>query len=122
MLMIYSRHLKQHAYPLPTTSTQVRPRRNQIRVGMSILAYTIPLLGNNGGVLLFSRLWFVMLVAGWFFVKYPVGGWSHAIFHLILCGLPYFMMQVATMTSLESEEMHYAAQCTAFAERNSMAL
>jgi hypothetical protein len=86
---------------------------------MSILAYTIPILHDD--FLLFSRLWCCLLVAGWFFVKYPIGGWSHAIFHLLLCGLPYFMMQVATNVATESDEMHYAAQCTVFAERSSVA-
>lgn len=83
---------------------------------MSILAYTIPIL-SHGDVLLFSRLWFIMLLAGWFFVRYPVGGWSHALFHLLMCGLPYFMMKVATDVSEESPAMHLAAQCAVLAER-----
>eukprot|EP00540_Astrosyne_radiata_P013918 CAMPEP_0116853420 /NCGR_PEP_ID=MMETSP0418-20121206/17902_1 /TAXON_ID=1158023 /ORGANISM="Astrosyne radiata, Strain 13vi08-1A" /LENGTH=379 /DNA_ID=CAMNT_0004485819 /DNA_START=116 /DNA_END=1255 /DNA_ORIENTATION=+ len=91
---------------------KVRPRRNQIRIGLSILAYTLPIL-RRGDVVLFSQCWFVLGVAGWFFVKYPLGGWSHSAFHLVISLLPPLLMKAACKLPSSHDRIQVAAQCAA---------
>mmetsp|Transcript_7833 Transcript_7833/g.8668 ORF Transcript_7833/g.8668 Transcript_7833/m.8668 type:complete len:324 (+) Transcript_7833:156-1127(+) len=74
---------------------KVIPRRNQIRVGLSIIAYLVPLL-TRGEIALFVQCWIVLHCSGWFFIKYPVGGWSHSVFHIILTLLPPLLLQAAS--------------------------
>jgi len=95
---------------------KVRPRRNQIRVGLSIVAYTIPIL-NRGEISLFLRCWVVLYFAGWFFIKYPVGGWSHSVFHIIIAFLPPLIMQAASTLPSSREYMEVAAKCAVLSER-----
>jgi hypothetical protein len=77
----------------------VRPRRNQVRCGLSLLLYTLPLLfrGDDGGdgVMLFCQLWAVFATSIWFFVAYPIGGWSHSVFHLIMALSPPLTLRAA---------------------------
>ena len=55
---------------------KVQPRRNLVRIAMSILFYILPVLVHGDYALVFQ--YFVMFaVGGWLFVQYPVGGWSH---------------------------------------------
>jgi hypothetical protein len=75
---------------LPT----VRPRRNQARIGISIVLYMAP-LWKRGLLELFCKAWAVILVSSWFFVTYPLKGWSHTAFHLLICFLPPLLMEAA---------------------------
>lgn len=94
---------------------KVRPRRNQIRVGLSIVAYTIPVL-KRGETALFFKCWVILFLAGYFFVHYPVGGWSHSVFHVIIAFLPPYLMQVASTLPTSQEYMEVAAKCAILAE------
>jgi len=94
---------------------KVRPRRNQIRIGLSILAYTFPIL-RRGDVVLFSECWLVLFVAGYFFVKYPLGGWSHSAFHLTIALLPPLLMKAAIQLDSSYEAIKTAAQCAMLAK------
>jgi hypothetical protein len=73
--------------------SDVKPRRNQLRCGLSLLFYTAPLLYRDPT--LFWKMWMVFATSIWFFVAYPVGGWSHAIFHLIMALGPPLTFQAA---------------------------
>lgn len=90
--------------------TRVRPRRNKVRIIISILAYTIPIV-RRGDAELFLRLWFVLLVSGWLFIHYPIGGWSHAAFHLTIAFAPPLLMLAALDLPASQEAMTRAAQC-----------
>jgi hypothetical protein len=94
---------------------QVRPRRNQIRIGISIMAYMIPLL-NRGELFLFAKLMTVFVAAGWFFLAYPVGGWSHSIFHLIIAIMPPLVMSEAMNVPASQDQIRLAAQCAVWKE------
>lgn len=91
---------------------KVRPRRNQIRIIISFLAYTMPIL-RRGDFVLFGRVWTVFLVSGWLFVTYPIGGWSHAVFHLIMTLLPPLLMTAACQLPAAQYQMRLAAECAA---------
>jgi hypothetical protein len=94
---------------------QVRPRRNQTRIGISIMAYMIPLL-NRGEFFLFSKLLVCIVTAGWFFLAYPVGGWSHSIFHLVIAMVPPVIMAESTNLLSSQDQILLAAQCAVWKE------
>jgi hypothetical protein len=90
--------------------TKVRPRRNQIRIGISIVAYTLPVL-RRGEFWLFGKLWVVLLTSGWLFGTYPIGGWSHCAFHFVIALLPSLLMNAACELPSAQDQMKLAAQC-----------
>lgn len=95
---------------------KVRPRRNKIRITISILAYTIPIL-RRGDLLLFLKLWLVLGIGGWLFGKYPIGGWSHSAFHLVMALAPPLMMRAACDLPASQAQMKLAAYCVVLAEQ-----
>jgi hypothetical protein len=95
---------------------KVRPTRNKIRIGISCLAYTIPVL-RRGDVWLFLQLWIVFVISGWLFAKYPLGGWSHSMFHLVIGFIPPLLMVAACALPASQEQMKVAAQCLVLAEQ-----
>ena len=70
----------------------IKPRRNQLRILGSMLLYTSPLLWQQQ-FLLFGKIWAMFVLAVWFFVAYPIGGWSHAAFHIIMIGVPPLLLE-----------------------------
>jgi hypothetical protein len=90
----------------------VRPKLNQMRIFVSMLAYTVPLL-VRGEWDTFLHLWAVLGFSGWFFVQYPVGGWSHAVFHVLLIAVPPLLFQTATLVAVAEPQLQHAATCAA---------
>ena len=77
---------------------------------MSILAYTIPIL-NRGDLVLFAECWFVLFLSGYCFIAYPLRGWSHAVFHLIICFLPPLLMEAALDLPSSQPYLETAVMC-----------
>jgi len=99
-------------------SPHERPLRNQARIFVSFLAYTLPLLLNRGGdghhhnnMHVFVQLWAVFLLSGWFFAAYPVGGWSHTVFHLVIALAPPLLLQTAAGLEASAPQLRLAAYC-----------
>jgi Gpi18-like mannosyltransferase len=90
----------------------VKPRRNQMRITISILAYLIPIL-RRGLVLCFLELLCLFFVAFWLFTRYPIGGWSHAAFHLVMTLTPPLLMEAARTLEASQPALHQAAACMA---------
>mmetsp|Transcript_25976 Transcript_25976/g.38384 ORF Transcript_25976/g.38384 Transcript_25976/m.38384 type:complete len:266 (+) Transcript_25976:98-895(+) len=93
---------------------KVIPRRNQSRVGISVFAYTLPIL-LRGEFSLYLSCLAVYATAGMLFIYYPIGGWSHSVFHLVLTLLPYIGMRVASTLPSSQPYMEVAAQCSMLA-------
>lgn len=91
---------------------KVRPRRNQTRTSISILLYISPVLLRRDYVD-FAQLVLIFSISGWFFITYPIGGWSHSMFHLAIAFLPYIIMNSATKLEASQEQIEFAAQCAA---------
>ena len=89
---------------------KVRPRRNQTRIAMSILLYILPVFQREcyGD---FAQLILIFTLGGWFFITYPIGGWSHAMFHLVIAFLPHVIMVSACKLSISQQQLELAAQC-----------
>mmetsp|Transcript_27383 Transcript_27383/g.40124 ORF Transcript_27383/g.40124 Transcript_27383/m.40124 type:complete len:334 (-) Transcript_27383:135-1136(-) len=89
-----------------------RPTRNQIRILISIIAYTIPIL-RRGEYELFGKCWAVLGLGAYLFAAYPLKGWSHAAFHIILCLLPPLLMEAGASLASSQDQVRVAAQCAA---------
>ena len=92
----------------------VRPRRNQGRLGVAIVAWTIPIL-KRGDLEMFSQVIFLLAIGIYLFIRYPIGGWSHAAFHLVLLPLMPALMQIALELDSSQYEIQLAARCYALA-------
>ena len=93
---------------------EVRPKRNQVRIAISCVAYTIPIL-RRGDLELFAQLWGILSLSFILFGFYPIGGWSHAAFHLVLFFLPPLLMNAALELPASQGQLKIAAQCAALA-------
>ena len=89
---------------------EVKPRRNQIRVFLAALLYTLPLLRRDEYEL-FGELWLVFLVCAWLFAAYPFGGWSHSLFHVVSFFIPPLLMIAAAQLPESQQQIRLAAQC-----------
>jgi len=96
---------------------RVRPRRNQVRIFISVVAYTIPLL-RRGDLMLFSKIWFLFTISGWLFSQYPIGGWSHSVFHIVMAFVPPLLMTAAVELPASQEQLKVAAQCAVMAKES----
>ena len=79
---------------------KVRPRRNKVRLLLSFVAYTFPLLRHGQGVT-FVKLWLVFAVGFWLFGTYPIGGWSHAAFHIVMTATPVLLLPTVVEMHVE---------------------
>ncbi|KAG7353926.1 hypothetical protein IV203_003282 [Nitzschia inconspicua] len=96
---------------------KVYPRRNQMRIFLSLVAYTIPLL-RRGDWDLFFKLWSLFTVSGWLFGQYPIGGWSHSVFHIVMAFVPPLLMTAAVELPASHKQLEVAAQCALLAKDN----
>ena len=72
----------------------IYPRRNKLGVLFSIVLYLAPLVARGEfGVLL--QAVGIVVVGGFCFALYPLGGWSHAVFHLVMALLPAIILEAA---------------------------
>jgi hypothetical protein len=101
-------------------SPHERPLRNQVRIIVSVLLYTLPILWR-GDVTLFVQLWMVFLVSGWCFATYPIGGWSHTVFHLVIALAPRLMLRAAATLPASAAQLELAAQCVVRSSISTMA-
>jgi hypothetical protein len=96
---------------------QVRPKRNQLRIAISVVAYTIPIL-RRGDWELFTKLWILFSISFILFGFYPIGGWSHSVFHLVMVFVPPLLMDAAIDLPASQEQLKLAAQCAALAKQS----
>lgn len=93
------------------SSSPCRPRSNQLRILIAILTYSLPLL-RRGDLDKFGLFWLVVATSMWLFSKYPIGGWSHSAFHLLIGFVPVIIMQVAQELPVAQPQLQFAAQCS----------
>jgi hypothetical protein len=89
---------------------KVRPRRNQTRIAISCIAYMIPYF-NRGEILLLIQLGAIYGLSGWLFAAYPIGGWSHSAFHLVIALAPPLVFAAALQLPTSQHRIQIAAQC-----------
>ena len=74
--------------------------------------YSLPIL-RVGEISLFIKLWSTFALSGWLFATYPIGGWSHTMFHIVLAFVPPILMEIAVGLSASQTQIHAAAKCAA---------
>lgn len=99
---------------------QIIPRRNQTRLILSILSFTLPILERED-YRYFGELWGAMGLAFAVFALYPFGGWSHTVFHLIFLTVPPMMMKYIPTLPGSEKQLQVAAQCAIWTESQSFA-
>jgi len=86
------------------------PKRNKIRILISILGYTTPLL-RTGCFGIFLACWFLILLSGFLFLTYPLKGWSHAAMHLVGTPVPVLLMVAGCSCAASKPQIMTAARC-----------
>lgn len=94
---------------------QVKPKRNQRRIALSIFINTLPIL-MKGDVSCYSKLATLYMLGGWLFGKYPIGGWSHSAFHIVMAFVPPIVFSYALKLPASQNQLDVAAHCTNLAK------
>lgn len=96
---------------------KVVPRRNQVRIGLSIAFYTFPVI-MRGEFLAYFQLAIIFALGGWLFGAYPIGGWSHAAFHLVITFVPPILFWTGINLPSSQEKLEVAAHCATLANES----
>jgi len=94
---------------------KVRPRRNKIRILISVVSFTIPMI-QRGDLETFVTFWAIIFVSGWLFVQYPLGGWSHSAFHLVVTLIAPLLLAAARELPASQDQLRVAATCSVLKE------
>jgi len=89
----------------------INPKLNKIRILVSILSYTIPILIPNGNYAAFIQCWCIIIIGAWLFAAYPIRGWSHSAFHIVMSALPHLLLVFACSLPASQDSIHIAAKC-----------
>lgn len=87
---------------------KIIPERNQRRITIAIVFYITPAL-FTGSQHIFPKVFAIICVSLWLFVTYPIGGYSHAAFHVVISLLPYYMLLIASNLRISEEQMQRKA-------------
>lgn len=89
---------------------RVDPKLNKIRILISIIGYILPVL-RRGNFSIFLQLCVVIAVSGWLFAKYPIKGWSHSAFHIVISMVPHLLLVFACTLPMCQYQINTAARC-----------
>ena len=92
-------------------------KSNQVigRMGFGFLLPLFPFL-VRGEILFVAQLMCIYGLSFWLFVKYPLGGWSHGLFHLV-CAFAIPVMVNGALSLVESQDqIEHAAFCTVLSQ------
>jgi len=70
----------------------------------------------KGDLLSFSKLGVLFALGGWLFGQYPIGGWSHSAFHVVMAFVPPIIFAFALKLPASQTQLYIAAQCAVLAE------
>jgi len=93
----------------------VNPRRNLFRVVLSILFYLVPAFINASSNQL-CRLLVLYPIVTWLFVVYPLGLWSHSMFHLLIMLIPPILMEIVVELPSVQEEVALFSRCVSMSK------
>merc|ERR1712125_197012 len=88
----------------------INPRRNKIRILFSLILSTIPLL-VLGEYVVFWKSFIVLTISAWFFAAYPIQGWSHSAFHLVIALIPPILLPAAANLHASHDATSLALSC-----------
>jgi hypothetical protein len=77
----------------------------------------MPIVKQHNNIQLFVHVWMYFLLSGWFFLTYPIGGWSHAVFHLVIAMVVPLLMTHAGTLPASQAALQQAVWCRAIQEQ-----
>mmetsp|Transcript_13418 Transcript_13418/g.20152 ORF Transcript_13418/g.20152 Transcript_13418/m.20152 type:complete len:329 (-) Transcript_13418:39-1025(-) len=92
-----------------------RPKSILVRMSVAFLMPVLPaiLYGYHEQA---KQFFIIFAVSGWMFASYPLGGYSHGIFHLIAALSNPLQLGLSTMLSTSEEAIQIAASCAVMKE------
>jgi hypothetical protein len=92
-----------------------RPKGNQIRMLISLLFGVMPafMYGYYVDVI---KMVLIYGIAGWMFAAYPLGGYSHCIFHVVMALVTPLQLGMSTRHMISQEAIDIAAKCAVLAQ------
>lgn len=101
------------------TQKGMRPKRTLIRMVCAFFIPVLPFFVRGNWVDAFLLL-SIYGVSGWFFSAYPVGGWSHGIFHLMIFTSNPILMYASLKLDVDEvrDYVDTAAKCFLLANEN----
>ena len=89
---------------------KIDPKRNRHRILGSTILFIVPVLFCGVRSLassfeLIIQMLVLYAIASWFFVAYPIGGYSHAVFHLLMI-VPMTILLLRAAENLEVSIHH----------------
>lgn len=91
---------------------KVQPRRNQLRLCISVtLAYMLPLIRRQLWDV-FGEVFILLSISFFLFTRYPIGGWSHTVFHLVMAFTPPLLFKAALSLESSHPALEQAAFCS----------
>mmetsp|Transcript_21457 Transcript_21457/g.31332 ORF Transcript_21457/g.31332 Transcript_21457/m.31332 type:complete len:134 (-) Transcript_21457:125-526(-) len=95
---------------------EVRPGQGFMRMICTFSMQILPIIAHGHEFWLeIVQLVGIYSAAGWFFSKYPLGGWSHGVFHLVAALSNPIMLDFSTKVLRSEEAIHLAAKCALMA-------
>jgi len=92
-----------------------KPKSNQIRMASSFLLSIVPTI-MYGYYDEFMKFLIIYGLSGWIFAAYPLGGYSHGIFHLIAFLACPLQLGMSTKLVLSQHAIRTAAKCAVLAK------
>jgi len=71
---------------------------------------SMPLFTSGDG-LLSAQLLLIFVVSGWLFARYPLGGYSHGMFHIVIALAPPLVLAASTKLPAVEHQLRFAAAC-----------
>ena len=90
---------------------KISPRRNQIRLAVALTLGAVPFL-IRGEIHIFTQILSLLMISGWLFITYPFGGWSHALFHIVVAFIPRIVIQSACELQSSQFYIEVATRCS----------
>jgi len=87
-----------------------RPRNVLMRFGIAIMIQTLPFL-RAGFVLLCVKLFLIYATSAFIFSRYPFGGYSHGVFHLVMAIAPPLVIIASSKLPVVEDQIRFAALC-----------
>jgi len=86
------------------------PRKIVRRFAIALIVQSLPLFVSGDGFLT-AQLILIFAASGWLFTRYPLGGYSHGMFHIVIAFAPPLFLAASTQLPNMQSQIRFAAAC-----------
>ena len=86
------------------------PKKIARRFGVAMIMQSLPLF-TSGDCFLIAQLLTIFAVSGWLFTRYPFGGYSHGMFHIVIALAPPLVLAASAKLPSGQDQILYAGKC-----------